>query len=72
MVKKFFLSVITSFLLVFSLLTLTFANNSDFNTDELNPEITNYSSSDDRVRLPNAIPMKVTANSDGTGCKVYV
>lgn len=70
MLKKL-LNLFLSLALIFISSSPIFANDSDYIKD-ISPEITNYSSSDDKARIPNAIPIKITANSNGTGCKVYV
>lgn len=66
--RKKFLQLFLILVLTFNLSSIVFANESYVYV----PEITNYSNLDSKERLPNVVPMKVTANSDGTGCKVYV
>lgn len=77
---KRFLSLIFSFILILTSIIPTFANELGVENNneevsiihELEPEITNYSDVDNKEKLPNFIPMTVTANSDGTGCKVKI
>ena len=71
MLKKFS-SLFLSLLLFLTTFNSTFADDSNLNINNLSPEVTNYSNLDNKEKMPNAIPMKVTANSDGTGCKVYI
>lgn len=79
-----FLHLFLSLMLIFTSSAPVFANdiyNSETSSvsenlvlesdQELLPDVTNYSDSK-QSRIPNAIPMTVKANQDGTGCTVHV
>ena len=70
MLKKI-TQIFLSLILIFNSLSISSFAMEEIDTDKLLlPSIENYELQNERI--PNGVPISIKANSDGTGCKVYV